>query len=250
MKVLLLEDNANDAELIKRELPRDTTILTLVQNRLDYERELALSSFDIILADFSVPGFLDFEALSIRSKLASRTPFIYVTGTLQDRTAAKTLAMGASDYVLKDCLARLYHSVSVSIELNKIRETTESLHPVKAEILVVEDDHDLSELLSQLFRMQDTVVFTAFDVKEAFELVNKHRFHIALVDMKLPNGSGSDVIRRIKEVSRNCMTIITSGHPNLIDMAYGLGYVGVLMKPFSVSSAHEILRKHRLNYND
>jgi len=249
MKVLLLEDSPTDAELIVREMPRDTNF-TIISKRADYERELAVNKFDVILADFSVPSFLDYEALSIRGKLAKKTPFIYVTGTLLDRIASKTLSMGASDYVLKDCLARLPHAVNVAIELSRIQNEAESLHPVKAQILVVEDNPDLSELLVQLFMMQDTVVFTAASVREAFDLLNKHRFHIALVDMKLPNGSGAVVIRKIKEVSRNCMTIITSGHPNLVEMAYGLGYVGILMKPFSVSSAHEILRKHRLNYND
>ncbi len=248
-RVLLLEDDENDATIIRHEL-RDLANLSTVRDRASYESELTLFTNDVILADFSVPGFVDYEALTIRDRLAKHTPLIYVTGTLDDRVAAKTLRMGAADYILKSYIGRLAHSIAVALELNKTRARREQLHPVKAEILIVEDNEDILELLTQLFQVQNTVITAVTKIKDALEVVNKYFFHLALIDLQMPDGSGVEIVRKIKEVSRNCMVIITSGFPDMLTKAQGLGYIGVLMKPFSVSVAHEILRKHRLNYND
>jgi DNA-binding NtrC family response regulator len=148
-------------------------------------------------------------------------------------------------------LERLEHSIEVAIELATHKVPKEARNPARPAVLLVEDDADLLELLVQMFSVQQADITTAGTVKDALTMVNARKFHVAIVDMKLPDGSGADIIHRLQAVMRNCMVVVMSGHPRLGDMVASLGgYLGLISKPFTVSVAHEILRKHRLNFAD
>lgn len=113
LRVLILEDVPTDAELEVRELRRAG--LSLEWTRVDTEgafRE-ALSSFDpgIVLADYSLPGWNGMAALTLVRSERPDLPFIVVTGSLDEETAADCIKAGADDYVLKERLSRLPYAV-------------------------------------------------------------------------------------------------------------------------------------------
>jgi DNA-binding NtrC family response regulator len=248
--ILLLEDSSTDAELVTNQLVSLAVVKT-VSTRRDFERFLLSNPYDAILADWRVPGFNDHDALKMRNALTPKTPFIYISGVLSDRELASTLKLGASDFLHKDYMARLEQSIEVAIELAIRTPSREARNPARPSVLLVEDDEDLLELLVQMFAVQNADITTSNSVKSAIAMVNARNFHVAIVDMLLPDGSGADIIRRLQAVARNCMSIVMSGHPRLADMVATMGgYLGIITKPFSVSVAHEILRKHRLNFND
>ncbi|HSV52509.1 MAG TPA: EAL domain-containing protein [Burkholderiaceae bacterium] len=109
LKVLLVEDEPSDAELVMRELKRAGIVC--VGCRVDTERafrhELAHFDPNIILSDFNMPQFDGMAALSIAHTLRPDIPFIFVSGTLGEDYAIRALKSGATDYVLKDNLVRL-----------------------------------------------------------------------------------------------------------------------------------------------
>ncbi|HKB82808.1 MAG TPA: GAF domain-containing protein [Burkholderiales bacterium] len=109
LRILLVEDVEADAELQLRELRR--TGLNFDAHRVQSESAFLarLSEFvpDIIMSDFSIPGFGGMQALEIARDRASETPFIFVSGTIGEETAVESLRRGATDYVLKTNLARL-----------------------------------------------------------------------------------------------------------------------------------------------
>src|SRR5258708_13953939 len=109
VRILLVEDVEADAELKLRELRR--TGLNFDAHRVQSESAFLarLSEFvpDIIMSDFSIPGFGGMQALEIARDRASETPFIFVSGTIGEETAVESLRRGATDYVLKTNLARL-----------------------------------------------------------------------------------------------------------------------------------------------
>lgn len=121
-------------------------------------------------------------------------------------------------------------------------------HPVRCEVLVVEDDKDQAELLCGLLRMQNVVVSWAWSLAGALSLLEgPDRFQLAFVDLGLPNGSGCEVVRLIKERRRMTHVVVVSGaDPDKIAQALDHGYVGVLSKPYSISAIREVLFKHRL----
>ena len=85
--------------------------MDLATQRARFEELLASSSCDVIIADFSVPGFDAHAALALAQAVSPFTPFICVSGTIGEETTVELLKQGAADVVRKDRLARLPFAV-------------------------------------------------------------------------------------------------------------------------------------------
>jgi signal transduction histidine kinase len=111
--ILMLEDDATDAELTRFALRKGGLHFSLsrVETRDDYIAELKNRPPELILSDYSLPGFNGHDALSIAREKCPQTPFIFVTGTMGEEVAIETLKSGATDYVLKTRLSRLIPAV-------------------------------------------------------------------------------------------------------------------------------------------
>jgi CheY-like chemotaxis protein len=109
IRVLLVEDRAQDAELALYQLRMHG--MDYVSHRVDSEPALreALSTFqpDVVLSDFSLPGFDGLSALKVALEVAIDVPFIFVSGTIGEERAIEAVRRGAADYVLKTNLSRL-----------------------------------------------------------------------------------------------------------------------------------------------
>ncbi|HEY6085650.1 MAG TPA: EAL domain-containing protein [Nitrospira sp.] len=123
LNLLLLEDCAADAEL---------TIETLreagfepncrrVDSKAAYLRELEQPP-DLILSDFSMPQFTGREALQLMKERGLDLPFIIVSGCIGEDMAVECMKAGATDYLLKDRLGRLGHSVYQALERRRLIE--------------------------------------------------------------------------------------------------------------------------------
>src|SRR5919201_3993972 len=103
LRVLVDEERAEDAEISIRELYRAQ--LPCESRRVDtadgFRRALAEFVPDVVLADYSIPGFGGMPALEILQQTAPAIPLIIVTGSLDEETAAECIKAGAADYVLK-----------------------------------------------------------------------------------------------------------------------------------------------------
>ncbi|MDO8292402.1 MAG: PAS domain S-box protein [Gallionella sp.] len=109
LRILLLEDEPTDAELVESEL-REAG-LSFVSRRVDTREAFmqALEEFkpDIILADYKLPAFDGASAVKIVRQHYPDVPVVMVTGAVGDEKAVELLGLGARDYILKDRLARL-----------------------------------------------------------------------------------------------------------------------------------------------
>jgi CheY-like chemotaxis protein len=113
LKILLIEDNQSDVELIQRELKkyRLNFTLELVETRLKYENALRNFTPDIILSDYSLPSFDGLTAFHIKQRLFQDIPFIMVSGTIGEERAVELIKNGITDYTLKDKLYTLYPKI-------------------------------------------------------------------------------------------------------------------------------------------
>ena len=113
LRVLLLEDNPHDAELITAFLQGDgfTCDITRVQTKAEFTTALSRGHIDVILADYQLPAFDGLSAFKIALAAHPEVPFIFVSGTLGEEVAIEALKTGATDYVLKAGLSRLVPSV-------------------------------------------------------------------------------------------------------------------------------------------
>jgi len=114
MKILHLEDNDADAELICDALRHDDAgcEVTCVATRHAFLEAMDRGDWDIILADYSLPAFDGSSALKLAIERHPELPFIFVTGYLGEEKAVETLRNGATDYILKDRLNRLPQAVA------------------------------------------------------------------------------------------------------------------------------------------
>src|SRR6202162_3056611 len=113
LQILLLEDDAHDAELVQELLEAANIIceITRVQTRTEFLIALERDDIDLILADYKLPSFDGASALKLASSPRPCVPFIFVSGTIGEELAIEALKMGATDYVLKTGLSRLAPSV-------------------------------------------------------------------------------------------------------------------------------------------
>jgi PAS domain S-box-containing protein len=113
LRILLLEDSAADAELVMRELRQKGIDFTAkrVWTEADFLSEVRQHPPQLILADYSLPGYDGLSALTLANTECPEVPFIFVSGSLGEETAIDMLHHGATDYVLKQRLSRLVPSV-------------------------------------------------------------------------------------------------------------------------------------------
>jgi signal transduction histidine kinase len=121
--ILMLEDDAADAELTKFALRKGGVHFSLdrVETRQEYINALAGKPPELILSDYSLPGFDGYMALNIAREKSPETPFIFVTGTMGEEVAIETLKSGATDYVLKTRLSRLVPAVHRALREAQVR---------------------------------------------------------------------------------------------------------------------------------
>jgi PAS domain S-box-containing protein len=113
LRILLLEDDSSDAELIQELLEAGHIVCEVirVQTRAEFVAALNDTGIDLILADYKLPSFDGLSALHLALSERPDLPFIFVSGTLGEEVAIEALKIGATDYVLKHRLSRLVPSV-------------------------------------------------------------------------------------------------------------------------------------------
>lgn len=119
MRILHLEDSINDAELIARLLKKSGlgSDITQVDNQSAFESKLdLLCSYDVILADYSLPNYNGMQAFTFARDHCNTIPFIFVTGTMGEDVAIDTIKQGADDYILKGRIARLPTAILQAIK--------------------------------------------------------------------------------------------------------------------------------------
>lgn len=109
LRVLIVEDDPDDAELVLLALRREG--YEPVHRRVDNDRDLRVAllqeEWDIVLCDWSIPGFGAPAALEIVKASQREIPFVIVSGTIGEETAVTAMRAGADDFLLKGRLARL-----------------------------------------------------------------------------------------------------------------------------------------------
>lgn len=124
IKILILEDNTNDADLLYRELKKSgLNFISKVVSTHD-EFENALESFlpDLILSDYSLPAFDATTAFRIKQNKYPQIPFIIVSGIIGEENAVELIKEGVTDYAQKNTLFTLVPKITRALNEKKERE--------------------------------------------------------------------------------------------------------------------------------
>ena len=123
LRVLLIEDNENDALLIIRELKKGgyDAVHERVETAAAMKKALKEKQWDIILCDYKLPRFSGHKAIALLQETNIDIPIIIVSGTIGEETAIECIRLGAHDYIMKNNLARLCSAVNRELEEAQIK---------------------------------------------------------------------------------------------------------------------------------
>lgn len=124
LRALIVEDEAADVELVLRTLRLADLQVTadVAQSAEEFSELVRKNSYDVVLADYKLPGWNGMESVEILRREGLDVPVILVSGALGELTAVECIKQGAADYILKDHLARLPGSVRRAMREKKLRQ--------------------------------------------------------------------------------------------------------------------------------
>jgi signal transduction histidine kinase len=168
LHLLLVEDNTDDAALLLRQLRGGNW--DLVHERVDSAAGMAAAldarEWDLVVADYSLPGFSGLDALAMVKQRGLDAPFILVSGAIGEDTAVAAMKSGAQDFILKGQPARLLPAVERELQEAEVRKARrrgeEQLEAHRATIEranreLERNNHRLADLYSTAQRFVDNV---------------------------------------------------------------------------------------------
>jgi len=113
-------------------------------------------------------------------------------------------------------------------------------------ILVVDDDESIRKVLATILEEKGYVVDTAENGKEAIEKSNAKFYNLALIDIRLPDMEGTQLLTALKETTPKMVKIIITGYPSLQNAveAVNKGADAYILKPFNMDSVLNTIKEH------
>ncbi|NJC27823.1 response regulator [Neolewinella antarctica] len=130
LKVFLLEDRPVDAELTKRALLKfaPNSVITVANGEQEFLQRIQWAEYDIMLADYHLPGYNGLEALLHVREHFPGMPFVFVTGQINnEQKATEAVLHGANGYVLKENLDQLEGAIKKALKNARDRQQREDL---------------------------------------------------------------------------------------------------------------------------
>ena len=127
LEILHLEDSIADHRLVCRTLDQSSLNYSIcrVDSLEEFVHCIERKFFDIVLADYRLPGFTAIDAWETMGSLERRPPFVLVSGAIGESAAVSAIHLGISDYIHKEDIHRLERAILKSIEIHKIRAESE-----------------------------------------------------------------------------------------------------------------------------
>jgi DNA-binding NtrC family response regulator len=247
LRILSLEDDPNDTELIQELLEAEGIVcaITRVDTQAALVTSLARGGVDLILADYTLPSFDGLSALKLVKETWPDIPFIFVSGTLGEEVAIEALKIGATDYVLKTRLSRLVPSVH-----RAMREARERAERKRAEDALRRSEAYLTEAqrlsrtgsfgwdvsAGEIYWSEET--FRIFDcdptakVNVDLVVLRTHPDDRAgvrqMIDRAVTEGTAFDFEHRLLLEDGSVKHIRVLAHPSLVNDPATLLYVGAV----------------------
>lgn len=278
IRVLIVEDNPDDAELMVLELEMSgyTVLWERVENKNEMSAALDRQTWDMIFADYSLPQFSALAALSLMQEKNLDLPFIIVSGSIGEDIAVAAMRAGAHDYLLKNNLSRLVPAAERELREAQVRkERKQALQEIKK--LAFYDE--ITELPNRTLFLQNLqeyideskenpslfgVVFLDIDryrsVKYGFGHIKGNQFLVKVAQRLSAWLQSSDRLARVSEdafalLLKNLLTLdelnqkVTQIHkilrlPFQVDksLIYSSVSIGVVDSTMAYNQAEEFLR--------
>lgn len=190
--------------------------------------------YDVALLDLKMPGMDGLELYRRIKALRAGTVAMIVTAYATDATAQAALDAGA------------WRIIAKPIEPRQLLQLVEEAmgRPL---VMVIDDDPDLCDSLWDLFHENGLRVCIAQTVEEAGRRLRESHLHVALIDMRLPEGDGNQVFQMVRETNPQARTVVITGYRSemeeLVSRVLAAGADAVCYKPFDVKTLLDTVKK-------
>lgn len=187
IKVLIVEDNEDDAFIVVREFKRGgyAPVFERVETPGAMLAALERETWDIIIADYSLPKFSGLAALKLYKEKGLDMPFIIVSGTIGEEIAVGTMVAGAHDYLMKNNLSRLIPAVKRELhEADMRRDRRKMEQDLQKSLKELHLTDMRQKTLLKLYEMVDAKLedITGFVVEECVRLSESEFAFIGFLD--------------------------------------------------------------------
>jgi DNA-binding NtrC family response regulator len=215
-------DTCNNYRDIFSDLGYDVDIAHDGESALE---KVCQKAYAVAVLDLMMPGMDGLALYNEVKRLRPETVAVLVTAFPHHPRAEECLSAG------------IWRVISKPVELTQLLALIDEAldQPL---VLVVDDDPDLCANLWDLFRERGYRVSISNDARTAVHRLQEGRFKVVLIDMRLPDGNGSEVYRAVREAGAGARTILITGHA--AELAHSLsqltteGADAVCYKPFDV----------------
>ncbi len=231
LKVLLVDDERQFVESLSERLQ-----LRKMKAEVAYDGEEALKAVekgapDVMVLDLRMPGIDGMKVLRQVKKNHPDVKVVVLTGHGTDKDEKEALRLGASAYLKKP----------VDVE-----QLVRALHEEKLKVLLVDDEREFVESLSERLELRNLQADIAYDGEQALKAVEKGAPDAMVLDLRMPGIDGIEVLRRVKKKHPDVAVVVLTGHGTDKDEkeALRLGASAYLKKPVDVD--HLVGTLHRV----
>jgi len=233
LKILLVDDEKEFVESLSERLGlRDLKV------DIAYDGEQALEAVkeeepDLMVLDLSMPGIDGMEVLRRVKKKYPDVQVVILTGHGSDKDEAEAKRLGAAAYLEKP------------VDIEPLVGTLHKAHRKKLKVLLVDDEKEFVESLSERLELRNLDAKIAYDGEQALQAVKEGAPDFMVLDLRMPGIDGIEVLRRVKKTNPDVQVVILTGHGSdkEVKMATKLGAAGYLEKPIDIDKLVGVLNK-------
>ena len=233
LKILLVDDEKEFVESLSERLGlRDLKV------DIAYDGEQALEAVkeeepDFMVLDLSMPGIGGMEVLRRIKKKYPDVQVVILTGHGSDKDEAEAKRLGASAYLEKP------------VDIDPLVGTLHKVHTKKLKVLLVDDEKEFVESLSERLEIRNLDAKIAYDGEQALQAVKEGAPDFMVLDLRMPGIDGIEVLRRVKKTNPDVQVVILTGHgtDKEVKIAKKLGAAAYLEKPIDIDKLVGALNK-------
>lgn len=237
-RVLIVDDNVDLAENLREIFEDEGYECVLAEDGSGALHRLRDEPIDLVITDLKMEGMTGLDVLRSVSRQWPQTPVIIVTAYARELTVETARQEGAADVLPKP--------VDVDSLLDRVHRLLQS----RCRVLLVEDEQDMRENLIEIFGRWRNLEFVAVGtLQEGLSHIESEPFDMAIIDLRLPDGSGLTLAHALEERAATNRTsiVLTSAYPDELHAVLAtLGRpedTNILRKPFSPDALVSLVRR-------
>lgn len=246
IRVLLVDDEEDFLASVRKPLKRRGFVVTTAPDGEEAIEEIEHGTFDVVVLDVRMPGMNGEQVFHEIRRRRPGLPIVMLTGHGTIAQAFRTSKDGVFDYLAKPCDVEILADVLRRATADLDREYDDPAMAPTNEVcvLVIDDDTDLLDSLSQSLSRRNIVVSIAPDGERGLAQAESKVFDVVLLDLEMPGIGGPATLTRFKGLHpyTEVIALTAQSDPDASMVAILNGAFDVLTKPVDVD---ELLRRVR-----